>query len=133
MNTHEEWRLARARGAETAKRPAASAACYKPRTKRLEIALTNGISLLVPIAYIEELHNAVAADLRQIEIFGLGSALVFPALDEVVSVHALIDGVFGSKAWMRDIGRVGGSTKSEAKATAARENGKKGGRPRKAA
>jgi hypothetical protein len=48
-------------------------------------------------------------------------------------VHALIDGVFGSKAWMRDIGRVGGSAKSEAKATAARENGKKGGRPRKAA
>lgn len=133
MSTHEEWRLARERGAETAKRPAARTACYKPRTKRLEIALTNGISLLVPIAYIEGLHDATAADLRQIEIFGLGSALVFPALDEVVSVHALIDGVFGSKSWMRDIGRVGGSVKSEAKSAAARENGKKGGRPRKVA
>jgi hypothetical protein len=133
MNTHEEWRLARERGAETAKRPAARTVCYKPRTKRLEITLTNGISLLVPIAYIEGLHDATPANLRQIEIFGLGSALVFPALDQVVSVHALIDGVFGSKAWMRDIGRAGGSVRSEAKSTAARENGKKGGRPRKAA
>ena len=103
MNSSEEWRLARERGAETAKRPAARSACYKPRTKRLEITLTNDISLLVPIAYIEGLHNASAADLRSIEIFGLGSALVFPALDVVVSVHGLIDGVFGSKAWMRDI------------------------------
>lgn len=133
MNSSEEWRLARERGAETAKRPAARSALYKPRTKRLEIALTNGISLLVPVAYIEGLHNAAPADLRQIEIFGLGSALVFPALDVVVSVHGLIDGVFGSKAWMRDIGRAGGSAKSEAKSAAARENGKKGGRPRKAA
>jgi hypothetical protein len=133
MNPQEEWRLARERGAETAKRPAARMACYKPRTKRLEITLTNGISLLVPIAYIEGLHAAAAADLREIEIFGLGSALVFPKLDEVVSVHGLIDDVFGSKAWMRDIGRAGGSVRSEAKSSAARENGKKGGRPRNAA
>ncbi|MFL9887396.1 DUF2442 domain-containing protein [Paraburkholderia agricolaris] len=133
MNRSEEWRLARERGAETARRPAARSASYKPRTKRLEITLTNDISLLVPVAYIEGLHNASAVDLRLIEIFGLGSALVFPALDVVVSVHGLIDGVFGSKAWMRDIGRSGGSVKSEAKSAAARENGKKGGRPRKAA
>ncbi len=133
MNSSEEWRLARERGAETARRPAARSACYKPRTKRLDITLTNGISLLVPVAYIEGLHNATAADLREIQIFGLGSALVFPALDVVVSVHGLIDGVFGSKAWMRDIGRSGGSVKSEAKSAAARENGRKGGRPRKAA
>lgn len=133
MNSSEEWRLAQERGAATAKRPAALSAKYKPRTKRLDITLTNGISLLVPVAFIEGLHSAAPADLREIEIFGLGSALVFPALDVVVSVHGLIDGVFGSKAWMRDIGRSGGSVKSEAKSAAARENGKKGGRPRKAA
>ncbi|WP_434112739.1 hypothetical protein [Paraburkholderia caffeinilytica] len=39
----------------------------------------------------------------------------------------------GFIAWMREIGRSGGSVKSEAKSAAARENGKKGGRPRKAA
>ncbi|WCM23217.1 DUF2442 domain-containing protein [Paraburkholderia bryophila] len=133
MNSSEEWRLAQERGVATARRPAALGAKYKPHTKRLDITLTNGISLLVPVAFIEGLHNAAPADLREIEIFGLGSALVFPALDVVVSVHGLIDGVFGSKAWMRDIGRSGGSVKSEAKSAAARENGKKGGRPRKAA
>jgi hypothetical protein len=99
MKPNEEWRLAQERGAGTAKRPAARSARYKPRTKRLEIALTNGISLLVPIAYIEGLRHAAPADLREIQIVGRGTALVFPALDEVVSVHGLIDGVFGSKAW----------------------------------
>jgi hypothetical protein len=133
MISNEEWRLAQQRGAETALRPAARSACYRPRTRRLEITLTNDISVLVPVAYIEGLHNATAADLREIQIFGLGSALVFPALDVVVSVHGLIDGVFGSKAWMREIGRSGGSVKSPAKSAAARENGKKGGRPRKVA
>jgi hypothetical protein len=34
---------------------------------------------------------------------------------------------------MRYLGRLGGKSKSEAKAEAARENGKKGGRPRKVA
>jgi hypothetical protein len=132
-NRNDEWQLARERGAESAKRPAARSASYKPRTRRLDITLTNDISLLVPVAYIEGLHNASAAELREIEVFGLGAALVFPALDVVVSVHGLIDGVFGSKAWMRDMGRSGGSVKSEAKSAAARENGKKGERPRKAA
>ncbi|WP_216668713.1 DUF2442 domain-containing protein [Paraburkholderia xenovorans] len=76
MNSSEEWRLAQEWCAKTARRPAARSASYKPRTKRLDITLTNGISLLVPVAFIEGLHNAAPADLREIQIFGLGSALV---------------------------------------------------------
>jgi hypothetical protein len=49
-------------------------------------------------------------------------------------VPALLQGVFGSKSWMaRHLGSAGGRARSDAKAEAARTNGRKGGRPRKTA
>jgi hypothetical protein len=59
------------------------------------------------------------------------------ALDVDLSVPGLIAGVFGGGAWMRQLGRQmgkkGGSARTQSKARAARENGKRGGRPRKTA
>ena len=40
-------------------------------------------------------------------------------------------GVFGNREWMSELARHAGSRTSAAKASASRENGKKGGRPRK--
>ena len=51
--------------------------------------------------------------------------------DADFTVAGLVAGVFGTRAWMAELGRKGGSVTSEAKAAAVRENGKKGGRPRK--
>jgi len=49
-------------------------------------------------------------------------------------VPALVSGIFGTRAWMtRELARAGGRKTSEAKTVAARANGAKGGRPRKAA
>ena len=52
-----------------------------------------------------------------------------------LSVPGLLAGVFGGEAWMRQMGRQmgqkGGSARTHSKARAARENGKRGGRPRK--
>jgi hypothetical protein len=45
----------------------------------------------------------------------------------------LLDGIFGTRAWMSRIGAQGGAVRSEAKARAVRANGAKGGRPKKAA
>jgi hypothetical protein len=50
------------------------------------------------------------------------------------NVPALLQGVFGSKNWMaRQLGANGGRSRTDAKVAAARENGLKGGRPRKRA
>jgi hypothetical protein len=44
----------------------------------------------------------------------------------------LLGGLLGSKNWMAaQLGAVGGRTRTAAKAMASRENGKRGGRPRK--
>jgi len=76
--------------------------------------------------------GATTAELNKIEITPTGLGLHFPKLDADVYVPALFEGIYGSRAWMKQAARVAGSTRSEAKSAAARENGKPGGRPRKA-
>jgi len=52
-----------------------------------------------------------------------------------LGVAPLVSGIFGTAAWMRELrremARAGGRVSTDAKARAARENGRKGGRPRK--
>jgi len=55
-----------------------------------------------------------------------GTGIHFPALDLDLYVPALIEGVYGNRRWMAELGRKG----VEAKRVAARVNGAKGGRPR---
>ncbi|HEY9899143.1 MAG TPA: hypothetical protein V6D00_08175 [Pantanalinema sp.] len=58
-------------------------------------------------------------------------------MDTGFTVDWLLAGVFGGETWMARLrsenARLGGRATSEAKRSAARENGKKGGRPKKAA
>jgi NAD(P)-dependent dehydrogenase (short-subunit alcohol dehydrogenase family) len=61
-----------------------------------------------------------------------GSGFRWEALDADLSVDGLVAGIFGSEIWMREMGRRGGIISSPAKTRAARQNGRKGGRPRKA-
>lgn len=92
------------------------------------------LELAFPPRLAKGLHGAGVEALSRIEITPSGLGLHWPELDADVFVPRLIEGVFGSKAWMaRELGAKGGRTRSEAKAEAARENGKRGGRPRKTA
>ncbi|WP_317135206.1 DUF2442 domain-containing protein [Nguyenibacter vanlangensis] len=114
--------------------PQATQARYIRSRRRLLVTLNNGVELTVPTDLIEGLKGATPADLSAIEITPLGTGLHWPNLDADVSVEGLMQGIFGSRKWMaQQMGRTGGSSRSVAKATAARENGKKGGRPRKTA
>ena len=73
------------------------------------------------------------AELAEIEISPTAFGLHWPRLDADLYLPGLLDGVLGSRRWMaRVMGRAGGAAISPAKQTAARENGRRGGRPRKA-
>lgn len=69
---------------------------------------------------------------RKVEIAGAGFGLHWPNLDADLSLPSLLAGRFGTQAWMSELARRAGSISSPAKAAAARVNGAKGGRPRKA-
>lgn len=80
---------------------------------------------------VKGLENATLEQLADCELLGGGESIYWPALDEGASVAALAAGAFGDEPWVRQWAARGGRARSEAKAAAVRENGKKGGRPRK--
>jgi hypothetical protein len=115
--------------------PRASAASYDHASSRVRIDLTNGCAFEFPVALAQGLEGASPNDLAQVEVYPGGEALRWERLDADLSVPGLLAGVFGGEAWMRQMGKQmgqkGGSARTQSKARAARENGKRGGRPRK--
>ena len=110
----------------------AVSAAYDARAKRLQIELASGVCVSVPVAKLEGLRGVPTSVIRTVRIDGGGYGLHWPSLDLDLAVPDLIAGCFGSRAWMSALARQGGKATTKAKARAARENGKKGGRPRKA-
>jgi len=126
----------RAEGRMTAHREAgyAVSARYDRRSGRIVVGMNTGVQIAFPAALAEGLADATPAKLASIEISASGLGLHWPELDADVYVPAVLQGVFGSKRWMASqLGAAGGRVRSAAKADAARENGGKGGRPRKTA
>ncbi|HTN95643.1 MAG TPA: DUF2442 domain-containing protein [Nordella sp.] len=112
----------------------AISARYDRRAGRIVVELNTGIQLAVPVHQIEGLAHASSEELAKIEISPAGLGLHWPRIDVDVYVPALLQGVFGSTKWIAaQLGASGGKARSSAKRNAARANGRKGGRPRKAA
>jgi hypothetical protein len=106
--TKDQFKAANARGAAAVARgPIAQAARYDSRRGLIVITLEGGC-----------------------EISPNGLGLHWPLLDADLYVPGLIEGAFGSRRWMQQIGKLGGSSRSSVKAAAYRENGKRGGRPK---
>lgn len=123
---------AQARGAEMlSDEPRAAAARYDAPSGRIVVDLTNGCTFAFPARRIEELVNASEAEIAEVEILGAGFGLHWETRDADVSLQGLMSGLFGTKAWMSELARRAGRSRSPAKAAAARANGAKGGRPRK--
>jgi len=109
----------------------AISAKYDARKKLIHVALQNGASFSFPPHLAQGLQNASSAQLAKIEVSPIGTGLSWPLLDADLTVEGLLNGVFGSRAWIRAHAAKAGSVRSEAKANAARTNGARGGRPRK--
>jgi hypothetical protein len=124
-------RARRAAKAADATEPRVKSVRYDHVSKRVVINLMNGAAFMVPVALLEGLADASPADLAEVKVTPSRAGLHWKKLDADLSVPALLNGIFGAKTWMVELGKRGGSVSSEAKSLAARENGKKGGRPRK--
>jgi hypothetical protein len=100
---------------------------------KVTIRLSNGAEFAFPPRIAEGLENASPEQLAKIEVSPSGLGLHFPALDADLYLPSLLEGSLGSKRWAAsELGRIGGSARTEVKARAARDNGRLGGRPRKA-
>ncbi|MBB1499615.1 DUF2442 domain-containing protein [Paracoccus sp. MC1862] len=132
--SEQEFQAAVLRGEEIRRNGYAVSAEYDAHQNRLVVGLNNGVVIMVPVHLLEELAEAGADDLAEIEISPAGLGLHWPRLDADVYVPALMQGVFGTRRWMAaQLGASGGRATSKAKADAARANGRKGGRPPRSA
>lgn len=113
--------------------PRALSAVFDERKNRVIVELSNRSMFLFPTELAEGLAGASKKDLKSVEITPSGDGLHWGKLDVDLSITGLLMGIFGSKTWMRELGRQGGLSKSKAKSAAARRNGQKGGRPRRVA
>jgi hypothetical protein len=104
-----------------AAQPHAIGVRYNSRKGRIEVELDTGIDFSFDPKMAQGLADAKPGDFSGVKIEGAGNALYFPKLDADFSVTRLLEGFLGSLEW----------TKREARAVASRENGKRGGRPRK--
>ena len=112
--------------------PAAVSVRYDKRADRIVIELTSGLELGFSPKQAQGFEHADPTDLEAAEITPSGLGIYFPRLDQDIYIPGLLDGFLGSKRWMpAQHGSIGGAVSTPAKAAAARENGKKGGRPRK--
>jgi hypothetical protein len=131
--TDKEFAAATARGEALHAAGYATRVRYEKRYGRVVVDLSNGVRLAFPPALVEGLSGLPDAALRRVEITGAGLALHWPDADVDIDVPAIMAGVFGSRRWMAELARIGGRTRTKAKAAAARKNGALGGRPKKSA
>lgn len=117
------FRRAASRGKRAYATPRAVSAHFDRRTHKVIVKLNTGIDFAFDPKLAPGLGDAAMEDLVGVSVEGVGSTLHFPRLDADFTVSRLLEGFLGPMDW----------TKREARALASRENGKRGGRPKREA
>ena len=136
---HQEWRTATRKGEEgRSHEPIAATAWYDVQEDLVVVGLDNGTRFSFPPSLAQGLAGASAEELNEIEVVSGGTGLHWESLDADLGVDALVRGLFGSPQWaasrkasISQLAGIAGRVSTPKKAAAARENGKRGGRPRK--
>jgi hypothetical protein len=134
MVLHDSFELANQRAKQLgAAVPKIVSAQYDHKSGHIVIHLSSKLIVSFSPRDAQGLENAKPFQLEEIEISPSGFGIHFPKLDADFYVPGLLDGFLGSKEWMAArLGQIGGQSRSRAKKTASRANGRLGGRPRKA-
>lgn len=118
----------------------------------IKIKLNNGLEISLPPKFCQEIAELDDHNLTLIEVGPGGDSILWDEAGMGIEITSILAGRFGSRKWMNHMhekygiplglwpdseavrsewGRIGGSITSKAKTAAVRQNGTKGGRPRK--
>lgn len=131
--------LRRTSSEENAREARAEGLRFLADEKAIELSLVGrggapGSRIIIPIAVEPQLAALPAEQLAELEVYPGGTTIACEAADLHLSVEALVMKALMGPDYIQQIRSISaaalGRTTSDAKAAAARENGKKGGRPR---
>ncbi|MDQ2681029.1 MAG: DUF2442 domain-containing protein [Candidatus Eremiobacteraeota bacterium] len=122
ISRSKEWELYR---------PVATAVKYREENDSVAILFKSGAELSLPRKSLQGLEISTPAQLSEVMICDYGSGLRWDSLDVDHYIPYLLEGMFGNRRWMTEIGRLGGLATTDAKRSASRKNGRKGGRPKR--
>lgn len=108
--------------------PRATAVRYDRAGERVVVEFGNGCQVAFPVALMPGTEGAGPDELAAVELHADGEAIAWEALDAGVDVRGLLLQAFEVRTWAA---AYLGSSRSPAKAEAARRNGRRGGRPRR--
>src|SRR5436305_1960119 len=110
-----QYRAAVKRGREHMEaEPSAERTYYDARNDRVVVELNSGCSFIFPPERAQGLRGASPADLSEIGVMPTGYALRWPRLAADFTVAGILAGIFGTKAWMAEVGTRAGRATSEA-------------------
>lgn len=132
--TDEELLAQVARAREAARiadqiEPRAHHAWYDREADRIVVELKSGAGFSLPPSMLDELDGFTSDQLAGVRPHAHGEALAWDELDVHISVPGILAHILGPEM-VRAFARKGGQARGGRKAAAARENGRKGGRPR---
>jgi hypothetical protein len=107
---------------------------YRPSADRYDLLFRGGVMLQIPRRLLQGLESYSPDDavLKNVEVLGPGSMLHWDKPDIQHYVPDLVIGLYGTEHWMKSLGKRMGAVRTARTTRASRENGKKGGRPRRA-
>jgi hypothetical protein len=110
--------------------PALKRVTYSPKRDVIRLLLEGERLVEIPRHDVEELRDLDERELTALHSDNAGMTLSQRSLDIDIYVPGLLAAVLGLNPGSM-LGKVGGAKRSPAKRRASRENGQKGGRPRK--
>jgi hypothetical protein len=131
--TDEEYEAGLERGRQRLETATiATAVSYDAGQDMITIVLPNACLVIIPRQRISEFAGLSTAEMQEIRLSAIGDAIAVGSHDVHVDLGGMLEDVFPERLLGRRFAALGGKATSAAKARAARENGARGGRPRKA-
>src|ERR1017187_4612850 len=122
LSNDEDIQKALAEATSAPEEPTVSAVSLENLSGKMSIIvrMSDGSIHGIPKSKLEGLSDATNEVVSNVEITEDGLGLRWPDIDLDMYVPALLQGIYGTRAWMSSLGRQGGRARSEAKRAAAR-------------